>query len=330
MSQLNVAKLSAGPTTLGRITLQAGTTMNVDGSLTLSSNDAFQLPRGTTAQRPTNPVVGEIRFNTTSNRVESWDGDSWVRYDDVTVAAAEDVVETYQRFQTPDVDPYWNNTALLIKDGQAIDYTGRHTVGTSGGATQNTVVVPWKRGVKSNCWRVGQNTSSYLQFNNNLSDFETQRDKWTLEYWVRPSSNSNYAHHFVPGGQNAQGTFKTYWQYNVSNPYMYTSAGNIVGTSYVDGPIEHGINTDLSQWYWVVFQKCGARMMNWVNGQLLEYKNSGASIPSGTPSFCRSGAWSNEAVVFNIDELRWTIGVARYPFDTAIPIQAKTWPTTAG
>ena len=41
---------------------------------------AFQLPTGTTAQRPTNPTGGMIRFNTTLGYVEYYDSNTsiWI------------------------------------------------------------------------------------------------------------------------------------------------------------------------------------------------------------------------------------------------------------
>jgi hypothetical protein len=38
-----------------------------------TNTGALQLPRGTTAQRPTNPIVGLMRFNTTTNEFEIFD-----------------------------------------------------------------------------------------------------------------------------------------------------------------------------------------------------------------------------------------------------------------
>lgn len=35
------------------------------------------LPVGTTAQRPASPAAGMMRFNTTTGRVESYNGTSW-------------------------------------------------------------------------------------------------------------------------------------------------------------------------------------------------------------------------------------------------------------
>lgn len=41
-----------------------------------SSTGAMFLPAGTTAQRPT-PATGQIRFNTTTNAVEVYNGTGW-------------------------------------------------------------------------------------------------------------------------------------------------------------------------------------------------------------------------------------------------------------
>jgi hypothetical protein len=45
-----------------------------------TSTGAFQLPTGTTTQRPTNPTAGMIRFNTTLSYVEYYNSNtsSWL------------------------------------------------------------------------------------------------------------------------------------------------------------------------------------------------------------------------------------------------------------
>ena len=42
-----------------------------------STTGGLFLPTGTTAQRPASPVTGQIRFNTTTNSVEIYNGSSW-------------------------------------------------------------------------------------------------------------------------------------------------------------------------------------------------------------------------------------------------------------
>lgn len=42
-----------------------------------SGTGGMYLPSGTTAQRPVSPVTGQMRFNTTTNAVEVYNGTSW-------------------------------------------------------------------------------------------------------------------------------------------------------------------------------------------------------------------------------------------------------------
>lgn len=42
-----------------------------------SSTGGLYLPTGTTAQRPASPVTGQMRFNTTTGSVETYNGTSW-------------------------------------------------------------------------------------------------------------------------------------------------------------------------------------------------------------------------------------------------------------
>jgi hypothetical protein len=51
----------------------------VTGQLTYadSATGGLFLPVGTTAQRPASPATGMMRFNTTTNLVETYNGTSW-------------------------------------------------------------------------------------------------------------------------------------------------------------------------------------------------------------------------------------------------------------
>lgn len=42
-----------------------------------STTGGMYLPAGTTAQRPASPATGMMRFNTTTNSVEVYNGTSW-------------------------------------------------------------------------------------------------------------------------------------------------------------------------------------------------------------------------------------------------------------
>ena len=59
----------------GNITL----TPNGSGTIIIDTTTALKLPVGTTAERPTVAVTGEVRFNTDDKRVENFDGTAWNR-----------------------------------------------------------------------------------------------------------------------------------------------------------------------------------------------------------------------------------------------------------
>lgn len=55
----------------------AGGTLTVTGLATFNTNEAIKLPVGTTAQRPSIPVTGQIRFNSTNLLTEVYNGTIW-------------------------------------------------------------------------------------------------------------------------------------------------------------------------------------------------------------------------------------------------------------
>jgi|688.fasta_scaffold825099_2 hypothetical protein len=57
---------------------------SVEANVMLINNDGVTLlsdlviPSGNTLQRPANPITGEIRFNTSINAVEGYNGNDWI------------------------------------------------------------------------------------------------------------------------------------------------------------------------------------------------------------------------------------------------------------
>jgi len=85
MSKLIVSHLGGLPTTLGQITVPVGHGLSVQGDIHQHSDTgAYQLPTGTTAQRPGSPAVGYMRFNTTDALLEYWDGSDWAQITDAS------------------------------------------------------------------------------------------------------------------------------------------------------------------------------------------------------------------------------------------------------
>ena len=81
MSKLSISGLSGINQTLNQVTVPAGQILDIEGSLNNSGNTgAFQLPRGTTAQRPATAAAGYTRFNTSDNKIEIYNGSEWTQY----------------------------------------------------------------------------------------------------------------------------------------------------------------------------------------------------------------------------------------------------------
>lgn len=72
-------KTSADSTGVLALQTNGTTAVTVDTSqnATFNSTGGLTLPKGTTAQRPSSPVIAQTRFNTESNIVEVWMGTAW-------------------------------------------------------------------------------------------------------------------------------------------------------------------------------------------------------------------------------------------------------------
>lgn len=75
------ANTTSTSTTTGTLVVTGGVgvsgPMYVGSSMYLTGTGGIQVPVGTTAQRPANPPLGMMRFNTDSEEWEGWDGTSW-------------------------------------------------------------------------------------------------------------------------------------------------------------------------------------------------------------------------------------------------------------
>ena len=96
MSDLTVNEIGGIGATINQVSLSAGHTLNVKGTLDLSKNSgALQLPTGNTAQRPSSPNSGYMRWNTDNNAegseigVEYFDGYQWYPYGEFTERAGQ-------------------------------------------------------------------------------------------------------------------------------------------------------------------------------------------------------------------------------------------------
>lgn len=55
---------------------ELNTITSTNSTITLDVG-SLGIPRGTTAERPNPAIAGMIRFNTTTNRVEGYNGTAW-------------------------------------------------------------------------------------------------------------------------------------------------------------------------------------------------------------------------------------------------------------
>ena len=56
------------------------------GTVNINNNTALQISVGTTAQRPSSPTTGDLRFNSTTTNVEVYNGSAWVNVGDDTTS----------------------------------------------------------------------------------------------------------------------------------------------------------------------------------------------------------------------------------------------------
>lgn len=79
---IKLAAPSGGSVTLNAVDTAANFTMSVPAAAGVlingdSTTGASQLPTGTTAQRPASPVTGQMRMNTTTVKLEYYNGSAW-------------------------------------------------------------------------------------------------------------------------------------------------------------------------------------------------------------------------------------------------------------
>ena len=89
---------SAGLITLGNNVSVTGT-LTVAGKVTVNGTGAMKLPVGTTAERPSTPVAGDIRYNTTNEQAEVYSGTEWKAVGGTPFEASGGTVTTIDGFR---------------------------------------------------------------------------------------------------------------------------------------------------------------------------------------------------------------------------------------
>lgn len=130
---------------------------------TISDTGYFQLPSGTTAQRPASPATGMMRWNTTLGQAEMYNGTSWLLISSTAGTPGNPAINAAQiRSENPgalDGDYWYKPTAYT---GSAIQCYTNFTNASSGKG-----YVQVARGMQSLDWwnSAGQNTTGLTQAN---------------------------------------------------------------------------------------------------------------------------------------------------------------------
>lgn len=99
---------------------------------TINDTGFLQLPRGTTAQRPSSPNVGDLRYNTDINDIEAYDGALWKRRTGGSVIASGGTKETFGQYTRHKFTSTGTSTFTVSSAGY-IDYI----VVAGGGSANN-------------------------------------------------------------------------------------------------------------------------------------------------------------------------------------------------
>ena len=90
MSNIRVDSIKGHDPTF-EIDMDTTANLNVNGTMSVAGPDSqLAIPKGTTAQRPSSPTAGMIRFNTSINGMELYNGTEWSEFGVSTGGGGED------------------------------------------------------------------------------------------------------------------------------------------------------------------------------------------------------------------------------------------------
>lgn len=75
---ITVASYTASSATIADLGITGSTISSTTGVVSIGTTGALQVSVGTTAERPSTPVTGYLRYNTTVGAIEFYDGSDWV------------------------------------------------------------------------------------------------------------------------------------------------------------------------------------------------------------------------------------------------------------
>ena len=88
-----------------------------DNGVVSIGNSAVMLPKGTTAQRPSG-VAGQIRYNTSLNKVEFYNGNKWIQFLDTLFSASGGTQSTFGNYT---LFTFTSNGTFTVTGSDSID-----------------------------------------------------------------------------------------------------------------------------------------------------------------------------------------------------------------
>lgn len=153
--------------------------VSIAGKLTASGTGALKIPVGTTAQRPSTPVAGDIRYNSTNDQAEVYSGSEWKAVGGSPFDASGGTVTTIDGYKIHTFTSSGTFTPALNREGK-IEYL---VVGAGGSGAYNSIQGGGGGGggdVKTGFITIAKNTSpitvtvgTNVSGNGNPSSFST-------------------------------------------------------------------------------------------------------------------------------------------------------------
>lgn len=236
-------------------------------------------------------------------------------------------------------DPYFNNVALLLHgDGSFADSSGNAAMLTATGTVTSTA--SGKFGTAGLYFASGTSTNYLSTPSSPVYTFGTQN--FTIECWFyNTNAFANAPFIFGNGTGAAMTTGNWFIEFSSTQIVLYyfpsTSQTAIINTA--------GTTINSNQWYHLAIVRNGTTITSYLNGTLYGVANTSftASLDSGPGTAntfvvgCAGGT-TQQNIAGYIDEVRVTIGVARYttnfavptaPYPNASPRSLTGWSTTA-
>jgi len=240
----------------------------------LANTDGVVLSKGTTATRPASAVDGEFRYNTTTKKVEYYDGVGWFTLDSSTIVP--------QSGTTGACNYPITATALYQLNDNAND-----TCGSNDAVATNITYTTGNFGNAA----VFSGSSSYIT---TPVDFSTFTD-YSVSMWIYPTANNK----FFAGTTDGSALNGFYLSINSSDQIrFYERNGSTTSSSLTSS------NTiSLNAWNFITAVRDGSTNYIYVNGIVTSLANS-TITQSNDFTFGRMGLYTANPYTGNIDQVR--------------------------